>query len=49
MDKQALSVDNDGYLVLSLRKSEAARRCFWVQMKINELIINGWPPSKKQL
>jgi hypothetical protein len=34
-------VDNDGYLVLSLRKSEVARRCFWMQLKINELIMNG--------
>ena len=29
-------VDNDGRNILSIRKSPAARRAFWLQMKVNE-------------
>lgn len=35
------SVDNDGYNVLSLRKSKEARRSFWLLFHINGLITNG--------
>lgn len=34
-------VDNDGYNALSLGKNDAARRAFWIQMKINEQTTLG--------
>lgn len=35
------TVDNDGYNAFSLRRSQEARRAFWIQMKINEQIASG--------
>lgn len=35
------TVDNDGYNAFSLRRSRAALRSFWVQMKVNEQISKG--------
>ncbi len=35
------AVDNDGYNALSLGKNKAAKRAFWVQMKIGELSGKG--------
>ncbi|MEE1315311.1 MAG: hypothetical protein UHS49_06060 [Faecalimonas sp.] len=34
-------VDNDGYNALSLGKTPAALRAFWVQMKVNEQLTKG--------
>lgn len=34
-------VDNDGYNALNLGRNNEARKCFWIQMKINALISNG--------
>lgn len=34
-------VDNDGRNILSIRKSPAARRAFWLQMKVNEYQAAG--------
>lgn len=34
-------VDNDGRNALSLRRSPAARRAFWVQLRINQLSARG--------
>lgn len=34
-------IDNDGYNALNLGRNSEARKCFWVQMKINALISKG--------
>lgn len=34
-------IDNDGQNALTLKKSKVARRCFWIQLKINGLITDG--------
>lgn len=34
-------VDNDGRNIVSIRKSQAARRAFWLQMKVNERTAAG--------
>ena len=34
-------IDNDGYNALSLGKNTQALRSFWIQMKINDLILKG--------
>ncbi|MDD6796553.1 MAG: hypothetical protein PUE01_14315 [Clostridiaceae bacterium] len=34
-------IDNDGYNALNLGRNNEARKCFWIQMKINALISNG--------
>lgn len=36
-----LMVDNDGYNALSLSRDPAARKAFWLQMKINEQVSAG--------
>ncbi len=36
-----LIVDNDGYNALSLSRDPAARKAFWLQMKINEQVSAG--------
>lgn len=35
------AVNNDGSNILALRRSRAAQRAFWVQMKVNEQISRG--------
>lgn len=35
------TIDNDGYNVRSMRKSPAALRAFWIQLKVNESIARG--------
>lgn len=35
------AIDNDGYNAFNLRKNGAAKRCFWIQLKIIGLINDG--------
>lgn len=35
------AVDSDGYKAFSLQKEPEAMRAFWIQMKVNELLLQG--------